>query len=82
MGKQYLTLHVGNAKYKKGCYAKGSKVQFFFLLGGDGGGGNIQIMVIARSVFVVRTQRISCDIRNFVCREEKCSFSSCFFQST
>ena len=35
-------------------------------------------IVIARSIFVVRTQRISCDIRNFVCRGEKWQFFQLF----
>ena len=36
-------------------------------------------MVIARSMFVVRTQRITCDIRDFVCRGEKWYFFQLFF---
>ena len=35
-------------------------------------------MVIVRSIFVVRTQQISCDMRNFVCRGKNGSFSSFF----
>ena len=36
-------------------------------------------MVIARSIFVVRTKRISCDIKNWGVEEKNGSFPSLFF---
>ena len=35
-------------------------------------------MVIVRSIFVVRTQRISCDVRNFVCQRKMVVFTAFF----
>ena len=37
-------------------------------------------MVIARSIFVMRTQRISCEIRSFVQRRKMIVFPAFFFQ--
>ena len=41
----------------------------------------IVYIVIARSIFVVHTQRIPCDIRKFVCREKKLVGFPAFFSN-
>ena len=38
-------------------------------------------MIIARSIFIVRTQRISCDIHNLCVAEKNGSFSQLFFSN-
>ena len=38
-------------------------------------------MLIVRSIFVVRTQHISCDIRKFVCRRENWRIFQLFYNN-